>query len=173
MLNGFNLQLETMIGKVKAEKYGDRILEEIDKWSIGQNPNASEEEQEEDENRTPKRPKTINTHVVIESSDEEAWCIQLTILSSRSNITTNPLVCSFLPHLLSFNCYLWNRSWILRGIHLSFKLLPSCHVLLVASNDHNLIWSKVYYSLLMDQNSILLIQQVRGWKIELLTFREN
>ncbi|XP_008460413.2 ATP-dependent DNA helicase Q-like 2 isoform X1 [Cucumis melo] len=65
-------QLETMIGKVKAEKYGDRILEEIDKWSIGQNPNASEEEQEEDENRTPKRPKTINTHVVIESSDEEA-----------------------------------------------------------------------------------------------------
>ncbi|KGN58393.1 mediator of RNA polymerase II transcription subunit 34 isoform X1 [Cucumis sativus] len=65
-------QLETMIGKVKAEKYGDRILEEIEKWSIGQNPNASEEEQEEDENRTPKRPKTIDTHVVIESSDEEA-----------------------------------------------------------------------------------------------------
>lgn len=72
MLNDFNLQLETMIGKVKAEKYGDRILEEIEKWSIGQNPNASEEEQEEDENRTPKRPKTIDTHVVIESSDEEA-----------------------------------------------------------------------------------------------------
>lgn len=61
-------QLETMIGKVKAEKYGNRIVEEIEKWSISQNQNASQQ----DENSTPKRPKTINTHVVIESSDEEA-----------------------------------------------------------------------------------------------------
>ncbi|XP_023511412.1 mediator of RNA polymerase II transcription subunit 34 isoform X1 [Cucurbita pepo subsp. pepo] len=64
-------QLETMIGKVKAEKYGNRILGEIEKWSAAQSQNASQEEKG-DENRAPKRPKTIDTHVVIESSDEEA-----------------------------------------------------------------------------------------------------
>lgn len=67
----FFLQLETMIGKVKAEKYGNRILGEIEKWSAAQSQNASQEEKG-DENRAPKRPKTIDTHVVIESSDEEA-----------------------------------------------------------------------------------------------------
>ncbi|XP_022158054.1 mediator of RNA polymerase II transcription subunit 34 isoform X3 [Momordica charantia] len=67
-------ELETMIGKVKAEKYGKRILEEVEKWSIAQSQNASSQEEQEleDETRTAKRPKTINSHVIIESSDEES-----------------------------------------------------------------------------------------------------
>ena len=54
------LQLEKIIGKLKTEKYGSRILEEITTY-----------QSDEEQNRAAKRPKAKKGLVVIESSEEE------------------------------------------------------------------------------------------------------
>ncbi|PSS11760.1 Mediator of RNA polymerase II transcription subunit like [Actinidia chinensis var. chinensis] len=66
-------QLEKIIGKLKTEKYGSRILEEIENY-VSQNPPDSDlvDEGQESGSRTTKRPKTEKARVVIESSEEEA-----------------------------------------------------------------------------------------------------
>lgn len=64
-----SLQLEHIIGKVKAQRYGSRILEEVEKY-------ANSDPQDNDlpngnkgsENRASKRPKTSRATVIIESS---------------------------------------------------------------------------------------------------------
>ena len=67
------MQLERIIGKLKTEKYGSRILEEIENY-VSQNPPDSDlvDEGQESGSRTTKRPKTKKALVVIESSEEEA-----------------------------------------------------------------------------------------------------
>ncbi|XP_057510929.1 ATP-dependent DNA helicase Q-like 2 isoform X2 [Actinidia eriantha] len=66
-------QLEKIIGKLKTEKYGSRILEEIENY-VSQNPPDSDlvDEEQESGSRTTKRPKTEKARVDIESSEEEA-----------------------------------------------------------------------------------------------------
>ncbi|KAM7490721.1 hypothetical protein LguiA_033642 [Lonicera macranthoides] len=60
-------ELEKIIGKLKTEKYGSRILEEITNYQSDENECKSDEEQ----NRGAKRQKARNGLVVIESSEEE------------------------------------------------------------------------------------------------------
>lgn len=60
--------MEKIIGRLKAEKYGDRILEQIVKY-------ADLDESKEDhgsESRPSKRLKTKKALVLIESSDDDA-----------------------------------------------------------------------------------------------------
>ncbi|KAL5581317.1 hypothetical protein UlMin_013759 [Ulmus minor] len=59
-------ELEKIIGKLKTEKYGSRILEQIIKYADLDAP-----KEQESEDRAPKRRKTKKALVVIESSDEE------------------------------------------------------------------------------------------------------
>ncbi|PWA77511.1 RECQ helicase L2 [Artemisia annua] len=68
-------QLEKLIGKLKTEKYGDKILEVIgkhepDEEQHGNDPSENEEEPETSVNRTSKRTKNKNV-VVIESSEDD------------------------------------------------------------------------------------------------------
>ncbi|XVE53924.1 hypothetical protein DITRI_Ditri03aG0041000 [Diplodiscus trichospermus] len=65
-------ELQKIIGKLKTEKYGDRILEEVRKYGISEQPNddMSNEEQGTDI-RHRKKVKTKNVVVVIEDSDDE------------------------------------------------------------------------------------------------------
>ena len=56
------MQLEKVIGKLKTEKYGNRILEQVEKYS---------DEQVTDGGRAAKRSKTKKNLVVIESSEDE------------------------------------------------------------------------------------------------------
>ena len=64
------MQLEKIIGKLKTEKYGSKILDEIKKYTdSGSSDNGNEEEGSE--NRASKRLKTKKGIVIIESSDEE------------------------------------------------------------------------------------------------------
>ncbi|KAF8024373.1 hypothetical protein BT93_F1530 [Corymbia citriodora subsp. variegata] len=65
-------ELESMIGKLKAEKYGSRILEEVEKYEGSDQPdkNLSRKSQSTD-NRASKRPKT-KPLVLIETSEDEA-----------------------------------------------------------------------------------------------------
>ncbi|CAK7355948.1 unnamed protein product [Dovyalis caffra] len=71
---GWNhIPLEKIIGKLKTEKYGSRILDEIKKYTPSEPPDNSTLNQEEgSENRASKRLKTNKGLVVIESSDEES-----------------------------------------------------------------------------------------------------
>lgn len=65
-------QLESIIGKLKAEKYGSRILEEVEKYEGSDQPdkNLSQKSQGTD-NRASKRPKTKKPLVLIETSEDE------------------------------------------------------------------------------------------------------
>jgi len=66
------LQLEKIIGKLKTEKYGSKILDEIKKYTGSEPPdNGMLNEEEGSGNRASKRLKTRKGIVVIESSDEE------------------------------------------------------------------------------------------------------
>lgn len=69
------MQLEKLIGKLKTEKYGDKILEVIgkhepDEEQHGNDPSENEEEPETSVNRTSKRTKNKKV-VVIESSEDD------------------------------------------------------------------------------------------------------
>jgi ATP-dependent DNA helicase Q1 len=63
--------LEKIIGKLKTEKYGSRILEQVEKYcNCVQNDELNEGQASQ--NRGTKRQKTKKALVVIESSDDEA-----------------------------------------------------------------------------------------------------
>ncbi|CAL1386678.1 unnamed protein product [Linum trigynum] len=68
-------ELEKIIGKLKAEKYGDRILEEIGKFAGSEDElpeiEASKEEEGSSDKRASKRLKTRKNVVLIDSGDEE------------------------------------------------------------------------------------------------------
>ncbi|KAL6965389.1 DNA helicase [Sarracenia purpurea var. burkii] len=66
-------QLEKIIGKLKTEKYGSRILEVIGSYE-SENPHHKDlvDEEAESSKRSTKRLKTQKALVVIESSEEEA-----------------------------------------------------------------------------------------------------
>lgn len=65
-------ELEKIIGKLKTEKYGSKILDEIKKYTSSELPdNGMLNEEEGSGNRASKRLKTRKGIVVIESSDEE------------------------------------------------------------------------------------------------------
>ncbi|KAI9397943.1 hypothetical protein POPTR_003G104300v4 [Populus trichocarpa] len=65
-------ELEKIIGKLKTEKYGSKILDEIKKYTSSELPdNGMLNEEEGSRNRASKRLKTKKGIVVIESSDEE------------------------------------------------------------------------------------------------------
>ncbi|XP_040985968.1 ATP-dependent DNA helicase Q-like 2 isoform X5 [Juglans microcarpa x Juglans regia] len=64
-------QLEKIIGKLKTEKYGSRILDQVEKYSNSEQTNEVKEEQGS-QNRANKRLKTKKALVLIESSDDEA-----------------------------------------------------------------------------------------------------
>lgn len=65
-------ELEKIIGKLKTEKYGSKILDEIKKYTGSEPPdNGMLNEEEGSGNRASKRLKTRKGIVVIESSDEE------------------------------------------------------------------------------------------------------
>lgn len=68
----FLLQLEKIIGKLKTEKYGSSILEQVVKYSNSMQDDELDEEQES-QNRATKRQKTKKALVLVESSDDEAW----------------------------------------------------------------------------------------------------
>ncbi|KAG2680526.1 hypothetical protein I3760_11G102000 [Carya illinoinensis] len=63
--------LEKIIGKLKTEKYGSRILEQVEKYSNSVQTNEVKQEQGS-QNRANKRLKTKKALVLIESSDDEA-----------------------------------------------------------------------------------------------------
>lgn len=65
------LQLENIIGKVKTEKYGSRILEQVTKYADLAQPDGVKEE-EENENRASKRLKSKKQLILVESSDDES-----------------------------------------------------------------------------------------------------
>ncbi|XP_059441357.1 ATP-dependent DNA helicase Q-like 2 isoform X3 [Corylus avellana] len=64
-------QLEKIIGKLKTERYGSRILEQVEKYSDAVQTDELNEEQVS-QNRATKRLKSKKALVVIESSDDEA-----------------------------------------------------------------------------------------------------
>ncbi|XP_058225549.1 ATP-dependent DNA helicase Q-like 2 isoform X1 [Rhododendron vialii] len=66
-------QVEKIIGKLKAQKYGSKILEEIQNYELQHPlPNDLVDEGQDGGNRSKKRSKTKNVPVVIESSEHEA-----------------------------------------------------------------------------------------------------
>ncbi|KAF5179179.1 Atp-dependent dna helicase, partial [Thalictrum thalictroides] len=65
------VQLENIIGKLKTEKYGTRILELIQNYEEYAQPNEKPQNKEEDENRAKKRLKTKMTFVTVDSSEDE------------------------------------------------------------------------------------------------------
>lgn len=65
-----SLQLENIIGKVKTEKYGSRILEQVTKYADSAQPDEVKEE--ENENRASKRLKSKKQLILVESSDDES-----------------------------------------------------------------------------------------------------
>ncbi|GFP81573.1 mediator of RNA polymerase ii transcription subunit 34 [Phtheirospermum japonicum] len=67
-------KLEKIIGKLKSEKYGSRILEEINKYEANSpiDDYLSGGEQDDNACRASKRLKTKKTAIVIESSEDEA-----------------------------------------------------------------------------------------------------
>ncbi|XP_062146519.1 ATP-dependent DNA helicase Q-like 2 isoform X1 [Alnus glutinosa] len=64
-------QLEKIIGKLKTERYGSRILEQVEKYSNSVQTDKLNEEQGS-QNRATKRQKSKKALVLIESSDDEA-----------------------------------------------------------------------------------------------------
>jgi ATP-dependent DNA helicase Q1 len=63
--------LEKIIGKLKTERYGSRILEQVEKYSNSVQTDKLNEEQGS-QNRATKRQKSKKALVLIESSDDEA-----------------------------------------------------------------------------------------------------
>lgn len=63
-------QLEKVIGKLKTEKYGDRILAQIQKYSDFKPPD--ERDEQDSDGRAAKRSKTNKNVVLVESSEDEA-----------------------------------------------------------------------------------------------------
>lgn len=66
------MQLEKIIGKLKTEKYGGRILEEIASYESDPQKNNADGSKETKGN-TVKKLKTKKTLVVLESSEDETW----------------------------------------------------------------------------------------------------
>ncbi|XP_010276962.1 PREDICTED: mediator of RNA polymerase II transcription subunit 34 isoform X1 [Nelumbo nucifera] len=65
-------QLEKIIGKLKTEKYGKRILEQVEQYIESGQPDEDKRNEEEcSENRAKKRLKTKKAPVLIESSEDE------------------------------------------------------------------------------------------------------
>ncbi|KAF9623661.1 hypothetical protein IFM89_003693 [Coptis chinensis] len=64
-------QLEKIIGKLKSEKYGGRILEQIQTYEESAQHTDEHNEGEVDDNRAKKRLKTKKTLVVVDSSGDE------------------------------------------------------------------------------------------------------
>ncbi|XXG75491.1 hypothetical protein AAC387_Pa08g0046 [Persea americana] len=65
-------QLEKLIGKLKTEKYGNRILDEILKYVVSEQPNGDMQSNDEGGvSRANKRLKSKMTHVIVESSGDE------------------------------------------------------------------------------------------------------
>ncbi|KAH7577434.1 hypothetical protein JRO89_XS01G0250300 [Xanthoceras sorbifolium] len=65
-------ELEKIIGKLKAEKYGSRMLEEISKYANTEQPdNDLLKDEPRNESRATKRRKTQKALIVVESSDDE------------------------------------------------------------------------------------------------------
>ena len=64
------MQLEKIIGKLKTKKYGNRILEQIEKYSDFKPPEETNEEKID--GRAAKKSKTNKALVLIESSEDEA-----------------------------------------------------------------------------------------------------
>ncbi|XP_039006253.1 ATP-dependent DNA helicase Q-like 2 isoform X1 [Hibiscus syriacus] len=69
-------ELEKIIGKLKTEKYGERILEEVKKYgNAEQHPNNNElkeEESPEEDGHTRKKLKTDKQVIMVDSSNDEA-----------------------------------------------------------------------------------------------------
>ncbi|KAI3869731.1 hypothetical protein MKW98_030912 [Papaver atlanticum] len=65
-----NEQLESIIGKLKTDKYGSRILEQIQNY-VGQSDGDLPNEVDQSEKRPSKRFKRQNAPVLIESSEDE------------------------------------------------------------------------------------------------------
>lgn len=67
-------QLESIIGKLKAQKYGSRILEVVDKYKDANPPEntSSNGKLQGGGKRRSKIPKTINNSIYVASSDEDA-----------------------------------------------------------------------------------------------------
>lgn len=69
------LQLENVIGKLKTQKYGDKILEVIGKHENdeeqGNGNDSSDEEQEKSANRNAKRSRNKKVLVIDSSEDEK------------------------------------------------------------------------------------------------------
>jgi ATP-dependent DNA helicase Q1 len=63
--------LEKIIGKLKTERYGSRILEQVEKYSNSVQTDKLNEELGS-QNRATKRQKSKKALVLIESSDDEA-----------------------------------------------------------------------------------------------------
>ncbi|KFK44909.1 hypothetical protein AALP_AA1G318600 [Arabis alpina] len=64
-------ELESIIGKLKTEKYGDRILEEVKRHDSVSDQLVEDSTQEETCQRSSKRAKTQKNLVLVESSEEE------------------------------------------------------------------------------------------------------
>lgn len=66
--------MEIIIGKLKTERYGDRILEEVKNYGSSEQARDDEmlREEEEKGNRPWKKVKTKKDVVLVESSDDEA-----------------------------------------------------------------------------------------------------
>lgn len=66
--------MEKIIGKLKTERYGDRILEEVKNYGSSEQARDDEmlREEEEKGNRPWKKVKTKKDVVLVESSDDEA-----------------------------------------------------------------------------------------------------
>lgn len=72
MTSFYALQLEKLIGKLKTEKYGNRILDEILKYVASEQPNGDMQSNDEGGvSRANKRLKSKMTHVIVESSGDE------------------------------------------------------------------------------------------------------
>lgn len=65
--------MESIIGKLKTEKYGERILEEVKRHDSVSEQLVEDSTQEETcKSRSSKRAKTQEDLVLVESSEEEA-----------------------------------------------------------------------------------------------------
>lgn len=65
------LQLEKIIGKLKTERYGSKILEEIKKFVDSDEPDYDKLNGESSKKRPTKKRKTKNNVVLIESSEDD------------------------------------------------------------------------------------------------------
>lgn len=73
------MQLENIIGKLKSEKYGSKILEEIKGYESGNQKldhSADYSPEKEHERSHAKKLKSAKNLVVVESSEDERWKIK-------------------------------------------------------------------------------------------------